>query len=84
MLVGRLSGESSLACSLSGASELTCTLSASGRVNPAYDGPTSVTPGETEQVLITGGYAVLSDIIVNPIPSNYGRIERRGAALRLY
>ena len=39
-----------------------------------YTGPTEVTPTEDTQVLQTNGKAVLANIIVNPIPENYGLI----------
>lgn len=46
-----------------------------------YDGPTEVTPTEEEQVLETEGLVVPANIIVNPIPSNYGRITWNGTTL---
>lgn len=51
---------------------------------PDYSGATEVTPSGETQVLRTAGRSVESDIIVNPIPSNYGRIETRGSALYIY
>lgn len=51
---------------------------------PDYDGATEVTPTEEAQVLRTSGKSVESDIIVNPIPSNYGRIEQRGSVLHVF
>lgn len=51
---------------------------------PDYDGATEVTPSEEAQVLRTSGKSVESDIIVNPIPSNYGRIEQRGSVLHVF
>lgn len=84
MLQGKLSAPATLGGALQGRAGLNGSLMTNGRVYPTYDGPTTITPGETAQVLSTEGRAVLSDIIVNPIPSNYGRIEQRGTALRLY
>lgn len=84
MLVGKLSGASSLVGSISGASKLTGTMSAGGRTYPQYEGAVTVTPSEMEQVLPTNGMAVLSDITIEPIPSNYGRVERRGSAVFVY
>lgn len=46
-----------------------------------YDGPTEVTPGEDRQVLRTANKTVIQDIIVNPIPSNYGLITWNGSTL---
>lgn len=51
---------------------------------PTYEGPTELTPSETAQVIPTAGHVVLSDFTINAIPSNYGRIERRGSAVIVY
>lgn len=48
---------------------------------PAYDGPVEVTPSRSAQVLNTSGKSVYSDIVVNPIPSNYGLITWDGSRL---
>lgn len=48
---------------------------------PAYDGPTEVTPTQETQVLYTANKTVLSNITVNPIPSNYGLITWNGSTL---
>lgn len=48
---------------------------------PFYTGPTEVTPTNETQTLETQGKVVLSSIVVNPIPSNYGLITWNGAAL---
>jgi len=45
---------------------------------PTYDGPTEVTPSDEEQTLHTLGTALLQDITVHKIPSNYGRISLTG------
>ena len=49
-----------------------------------YDGPYEVTPTSVAQTLATRGLLSTADIVVNPIPSNYGRIEQRGSALYIY
>ena len=46
-----------------------------------YDGETTVTPSAETQTLRTGGTVLLSDITINPIPSNYGLITWNGATL---
>lgn len=48
---------------------------------PDYDGATEVTPSGVAQILQTAGKSVGSDIIVNPIPSNYGLIEWDGSII---
>lgn len=46
-----------------------------------YDGPTEVTPGEEPQVLNTAEKVVARNIVINPIPSNYGLITWNGSTL---
>lgn len=48
---------------------------------PAYDGPVEVTPSNVPQVLNTNEKSVYADIVVNPIPPNYGLITWNGAVL---
>lgn len=48
---------------------------------PAYTGPTEVTPTQEAQVLYTESKTVLSNIVINPIPSNYGLITWNGSTL---
>ena len=47
----------------------------------AYEGPYSVTPSQQAQTLATEGYLMTGDVVVNPIPSNYGKITWNGAVL---
>lgn len=46
-----------------------------------YTGQTVVTPTASEQVLATAGLMVAENIIINPIPSNYGLITWNGSTL---
>lgn len=48
---------------------------------PVYDGATTVTPTNAEQVLATAGKVVTDNITINPIPNNYGLITWNGAVL---
>ena len=48
---------------------------------PVYTGDTEITPSTTEQVLNTAEKVVIRNIVINPIPSNYGRITWNGATL---
>lgn len=50
---------------------------------PDYDGGYAVTPGEAPQILPTAGTILHHDMVIEPIPSNYGRIEFDGAKLRI-
>ena len=48
---------------------------------PDYTGPTSVTPSAQAQTLHTKDTALLSDITIGAIPSNYGLISWDGSRL---
>ena len=48
---------------------------------PVYTGQTEVTPSEETQTLQTANKTVLHNIVVNPIPSNYGLITWNGSTL---
>lgn len=52
-----------------------------GQDLPTYTGVTEVTPTTTEQVLDTSNKVVTRNIVINPIPSNYGLITWNGATL---
>lgn len=48
---------------------------------PVYDGTAEITPSNQAQVLQTSGKAVTRNIVVNPIPSNYGLVTWNGSIL---
>lgn len=48
---------------------------------PEYDGPYELTPSSTAQTLGTEGLKMTQNVIINPIPSNYGRITYNGSIL---
>lgn len=48
---------------------------------PVYSGQTEITPSEETQTLQTANRTVLQNIIINPIPSNYGKITWNGSTL---
>lgn len=48
---------------------------------PTYDGPQEVVPGRHAQVLRTDGTKVVGDIVVDPIPSNYGLVTWDGSVI---
>jgi hypothetical protein len=52
-----------------------------GQDLPTYTGETVVTPSETEQVLATADKVVARNIVINPIPSNYGLITWNGSTI---
>ena len=48
---------------------------------PVYHGSYEVTPSQQEQVLETGRHLLTSNVIVKPIPENYGLITWNGSYL---
>ena len=81
-LVGRLSQPQNLTGMLSPPSTLTGSMSlGGGTYYPVYDGATEVTPSAATQVLQTERKVLRQDIVVNPIPSNYGLITWNGSVL---
>ena len=47
----------------------------------AYEGATEITPTEEAQTIPTDGYMMHTDIVVKPIPSNYGLITWDGTTI---
>ena len=43
--------------------------------NTVYDGAVEVVPSEVAQILSTSGKTVTRDIVVQPIPNDYGRMD---------
>ena len=50
---------------------------------PRYEGETEFTPSSEEQIAYTEGTNVYSNIVINPIPSNWGRISWNGSVLTI-
>lgn len=48
---------------------------------PEYRGAYEVTPTQATQTLYTHGFQMAQNVIINPIPSNYGLITWNGATL---
>ena len=48
---------------------------------PVYDGVTEVTPSQDTQILQTSNKTLRRNIVVNPIPSNYGLVTWNGSVL---
>ena len=46
-----------------------------------YSGTIDITPTEEAQTVPTSGYMMMTDIVVEPIPSNYGLITWDGTTL---
>ena len=50
---------------------------------PVYDGITEITPSQDTQILQTSNKALTRNIVVNPIPSNYGLVTWDGSRLTI-
>lgn len=48
---------------------------------PVYDGITEITPSQDTQILQTSSKTLTRNIVVNPIPSNYGLVTWNGSVL---
>lgn len=48
---------------------------------PIYTGAVEVTPTQQQQILETADKLMLSNVTINPIPSNYGLITWNGSTL---
>lgn len=81
-----------LEATLSEVGGITGTLSATGGIEcgitipevispDPYEGTVEITPSETEQVLNTAGRMLNENIVISPIPSNYGLITWDGTTL---
>lgn len=51
---------------------------------PVYDGITEITPSQDTQILQTSNKALARNIVVNPIPEDYGRLLWSGNTLTVY
>lgn len=61
----------------------TVDMSEGGRAPEIYDGPYEVTPGEEEQTLFTAQKTMAQDVVIAPIPSNYGLITYNGSTITI-
>jgi len=78
-LHGRLSQTGSLQGTLSGEETLTCELTAGSM--PRYNGVTTITPSDRQQVIHCADLVMSQDVVVNAIPSYYGKIAWNGVSL---
>ena len=51
---------------------------------PVYDGITEITPSQDTQILQTSNKTLTRNIVVNPIPEDYGRLLWSGNTLTVY
>ena len=78
-LESQITGETDLASELDGELEKVVVVEAGAR--PHYEGETTVTPSQQTQVLDTAGMIMDANIIIDPIPNNYGLITWNGSTL---
>lgn len=52
-------------------------------LNAHYEGSYEFTPGDTEQIIAIADKTATADIIIKPIPSNYGLITYNGVGIRV-
>lgn len=52
-------------------------------IYPDYRGGITFTPTQSTQIIHTSDTVVHDDIVINPIPSNYGLVEWNGSYLRI-
>lgn len=55
--------------------------SGGGGANPYYNGPYTFTPTQSEQTAEIRGMIAKQDIVIEPIPQNYGLITWNGSVL---
>lgn len=48
---------------------------------PVYSGGYIITPSDETQVLSTNGTILVEDVVINPIPQNYGLITWNGTSI---
>ena len=48
-----------------------------------YSGPYEITPSDETQILSTKKFQMEKDVVINPIPSNYGKIIWDGATMKI-
>jgi hypothetical protein len=70
-----------LPMSVSGTSPIAVEIGSEYRTYDSYHGAYSVDPDTTEQVLPTAGKLMNQNIVVAPIPQNYGLITWNGSYL---
>ena len=81
-LSGVLTPAGTLSGSLSTPKNITGQLTVPQYVTPpAYTGPYEVTPSDTEQVLETDTFYMNGNIVINPVPNNYGLITWDGSTI---
>ena len=78
-LINQIDGEISLKSRIDGESGVFYEVS--HETHETYQGPYAVTPSEESQTLSTADLIMGEDVVIDPIPANYGRITWNGSVL---
>ena len=78
-LIEKINGDASLTELLDGEVGIITTIH--GGAYPEYTGPKEITPTTEAQTLSTASTSVLDNIVIRPIPNNYGLITWDGATI---
>lgn len=79
----QISSTDALQMSVSASGDIRCTLGAAFQMAsvPEYDGEYEFNPSSEAQTISTEGFFLSHDIIIDPIPPNYGLITWNGSTL---
>lgn len=81
-LNGSINGIGKISGTLTGRSVISGTLSSGGGgSSPPFEGEYEYTPTEDTQTIAIQGKRATQDIVINPIPSNYGLITWNGTTI---
>lgn len=80
LLIGTLKAVGTLAGEISEEQGLSGVLTMAGSI-PAFPGPYVITAGDTAQTISCAGLLMPQDIVVEAVPSNYGKIAWDGISL---
>lgn len=84
-LSGSLASVQAVSGEIAQVGSVTGTITATGISDyPRYDGSYEVTPSDNAQTLNTGNTILTENIVINPVPSTYGRLTWNGAYLTVY
>lgn len=78
-IAGIVTGEAAIGASLSGSASVGAAVAKA--VSLPYAGEYEYTPTAQAQTIPVGGTTPSQDIVVNPIPSNYGLITYNGSTI---
>lgn len=92
VLQANMAGRKHLVCTLQAMGTLSCVLAAVGAMmaeltipkggaSPPFTGAYEYTPSQSEQVIPIEGYKAIQNIIIDPIPQNYGLITWNGSTI---